>query len=136
MAQYTSTLYQGSSSEPKKTKPYDYGQPYVDLSVFKSQRNKDVIKRVQSGRLYKLKKYKAKPLYRCTELYGEDRKHLPYDYAETLLSKMLSPYIYRKRDVSGFLDFINDWIVTLLQGVGKLKILKNFTVDKDYKYIK
>ena len=49
---------------------------------------------------------------------------------------MLSPYIYRKRDISGFLDFINDWVVSLLEGVGKLKILKNFTVDKDYKYIK
>ena len=49
---------------------------------------------------------------------------------------MLSPYIYRKRDVNAFLEFVNDWIVSLLQGVGKLKILKNFTVDKDYKHIK
>lgn len=127
-------LYNGErgNTGATKTKSYDYGLQYVDINRYDDA----IITRIKSNRLYKLKKYKAKPLYKLAECFGEERKHLPYDYKETLLSKMLSPYIYRKRDVSNFLEFINDWIVTLLEGVGKLKILKNFTVDKDYKYIK
>ena len=129
----TSNIYQGPRrGQSQNTKTYDYGLRYVDINIH----SEALVKRLKSNKLYKLKKYKARHLYKYTETFGEERKHLPYDYKETLLSKMLSPYIYRKRDVSGFLDFINDWIVTLLQGVGKLKILKNFTVDKDYKYIK
>jgi len=115
-----------------KSKIYDYGRPYSDMSRLPDS----MLQKIKKNKFFGLKKYKAKSLYKCAETYGEERKNLPYDYTKTLLSKMLSPYIYRKRDVSGFLDFINDWIVTLLQGVGKLKILKNFTVDKDYKHIK
>ena len=115
-----------------KTKVYDYGRPYSDLSRLPDA----LLQKVKNNKFFGLKKYKAKSLYKCAETYGEERKNLPYDYTKTLLSKMLSPYIYRKRDVSTFLEFVNDWIVSLLQGVGKLKILKNFTVDKDYKYIK
>tara|TARA_B100000519_G_C14226032_1_gene430047 strand:+ start:1330 stop:1725 length:396 start_codon:yes stop_codon:yes gene_type:complete len=128
-----SNIYKGPRrGQSSNTKPYDYGLEYVDISKY----SESLVKRLKGNKLYKLKKYKARPLYKYTETFGEERKHLPYDYKETLLSKMLSPYIYRKRDVNAFLEFVNDWIVSLLQGVGKLKILKNFTVDKDYKYIK
>ena len=125
-------LYNGPVNTNTNTKSYDYGQRYVDINRYDDA----IITRIKATRLYKLKKYKARPLYKLAETFGEERKHLPYDYKETLLSKMLSPYIYRKRDTSSFLEFVNDWIVTLLEGVGKLKILKNFTVEKDYKYIK
>jgi len=115
-----------------ETKGYDYGQQYIDINRYSTS----LVRKIKGRKTYSLKKYKAKPLYKLAETFGEERKNLPYNYKETLLSKMLSPYIYRKRDISGFLDFINDWVVSLLEGVGKLKILKNFTVDKDYKYIK
>lgn len=130
-----SNLYNGQAkASTANTKPYDYGQPYVDINKYK--RNPEIARKIRAHKFYKLKKYKARPLYKLAETFGEERKHLPYDYKETLLSKMLSPYIYRKINTSNFLEFINDWIVVLLEGVGKLKILKNWTVDKDYKYIK
>jgi len=116
------------------TESYDYGQQYIDINAYK--RNPAVVEKIRGHKLYKLRKYKAERLYKLSETYGEKRLNLPYDFKETLLSKMLSPYIYRKRDVGTYLSFINDWVVALLKGVGKLKVLKNFTVDKDYKYIK
>ena len=115
-----------------ETKGYDYGQRYIDINRYSTS----LVRKIKGSKSYNSKKYKARPLYKLAETFGEERKNLPYNYKETLLSKMLSPYIYRKRDISGFLDFVNDWVVSLLEGVGKLKILKNFTVDKDYKYIK
>jgi len=120
------------ADNPPKMRAYDYGQRYSDLS-----RLPDALQqRVKNNKLYKLRKYKARSLYKCTEVFGEERKNLPYDYTETLLSKMLSPYIYRNNTARQFLEFVNDWIVTLLQGVGELKIFKNFTVERGYKHNK
>jgi len=111
---------------------HKYGKPYVDFDGIPAAS----LAKLKEHKLYKLKKYNAESLYKIMEIQGEKRKNLPYDYSETLLSKTLSPYIYRKSDTSIFLTFINDWIVALIRGVGKLKIFKNFTVDRDYKHIK
>ena len=129
MAIYSARKYEGKR---RQTKTYDYGTPYNDLTKLPPA----LLEKVKKNKLYKLRKYKAKSLYKCTESYGEERKNLPFDYTETLLSKMLSPYIYRNNTASQFLEFVNDWIVTLLRGVGELKIFKNFTVERDYKHIK
>ena len=60
----TSNIYQGPRrGQSQNTKTYDYGLRYVDINIH----SEALVKRLKSNKLYKLKKYKARHLYKYTE---------------------------------------------------------------------
>jgi len=76
--------------------------------------------------------YKLKKLYTIAKRSKDKRKNLGYDYSNQVMRKTVSPHLYRNPVMRDFLDFINDYVYNKIQSVRKLKLFKNFTVDKDY----
>lgn len=74
-------------------------------------------------------------LYKITESYGEDIKHTGFDYSNVLLKKVSSNYIFKNKNLNDFLVYINDILVEYIESVKKLRVFRNYTVDKDYRKI-
>jgi len=74
-------------------------------------------------------------LYKISETYGEELKNTGFNYKDVLLKKTSSNYIYRNTNLAGFLKYVNDIMVEYLESVKKIRVFRNFTVDKDYRKI-
>ena len=82
-----------------------------------------------------LYKYRRKSLYGIARTAGEQRKNLGFDYSQSIFKKTMSPHILRSSNISDFVQFLNDWFVLLINSTKKMRIFRNYTVDKDYKHI-
>ena len=58
-----------------------------------------------------------------------------YDYSKTLLKKSLSPYFYGNPKVAGFLEYLNAFMVSIVDNVKYIRNYLNYAVPKDYKKI-
>lgn len=74
-------------------------------------------------------------LYDDTFEFGKSLKNGGFDYSDVLLKRSVSNYLYRNENLSGFLEYLNELIVNDIESTKKVRVFKNFTVDKNYKKI-
>lgn len=67
---------------------------------------------------------------------GWDIKNTGYDYSNTLITKMLSSYMFKNPTLSTFLQtYLNPIIVSYINNVKYLRIFYNYAVHKNYQNI-
>ena len=82
-----------------------------------------------------LYKYKRQSLYKIAQTAGEDRKNTGYDYTNNIFRRTMSNHMFRNEVMINFLGFLNDIWVKMVDSIKSYRIFKNYTVDKDYKFI-
>lgn len=65
--------------------------------------------------------------------YDLDLKNLGYDYTETLLTKTMSPYMFKNPKIANFLNgYVRKILILLINNVKYLRIFYNYSVPKKY----
>jgi hypothetical protein len=80
---------------------------------------------------------KIKSYYEISNHFGEKINNDVYDYSSgiNLLKNTMSPYMFNNKNLSDFLQYINDILVNNIETVKKIRIHNNFTVSKNEKNI-
>lgn len=79
--------------------------------------------------------YRKNSLYKIARKAGEKRLNVGFNYRDEVMKRTVSPHMLRNPLMANFLTFINDYVVNLINGARRIKISRNYTVDKDYEYI-
>jgi len=77
----------------------------------------------------------SESLYDISETQNEVLLNEGFDYSNVLMQKTLSNYLFRNENISGFITYINDIMVNLIESVKIVRVFQNFTVNKNYKKI-
>ena len=84
-----------------------------------------------------LLKYNKTKVYDVAKTRHDNRLNVGNQYMdESFISKMLSKHIIRNTILREFLYFIDDHLFVLIKGVRVFKGYKNYTVEKDDKFIR
>ena len=90
-----------------------------------------------SGKIVRgLKKYKTPKKYSVKKSRKDDKKYLGYDYSNTIIKNSVSSHILRNDTVNRFISFIQDYFMNTIKQIRIMKNWKNYTVEKDDKYIR
>jgi hypothetical protein len=71
-------------------------------------------------------------LYALRNKHNKYIKEMGYDYSNNLLKNTLSPVLYRNNKTAGFLQKLNDMVVTLYDSVLPVRNIFSFTQNKYY----
>ena len=71
-------------------------------------------------------------LYDITYTAGDENQPESFDYANNLMSKTLSSYMFKNEKVSGFLLTLQKILVHYITAVKLLRVYRNYNVDKEY----
>ena len=84
-----------------------------------------------------LLKYNKPKIYDVSKKRHDNRLNVGNQYmSDSFISKMLSKHIVRNTILREFLFFIDDYFFVLIKGVRVFKGYKNYTVEKDDKFIR
>ena len=73
-------------------------------------------------------------LYDVSKHFGEIINP-DYDYSKVLMKKTTSSYLFKNKNLSGFLEYINNLLVNCIESVKFLRVYDNYNVEKDHKGI-
>jgi len=74
-------------------------------------------------------------LYDVSNHFNEEIVNEGFDYSKVLMQKTTSNYLFKNKNLSEFLSYINDIMVNCIETVKYLRIYDNYNVSKDYKKI-
>lgn len=74
--------------------------------------------------------------YSIKESAVDDRKHLPNNHRDNILTNSISSHIMKNNQMFDFIQFLQIIISNWVDAVTSLKVFKSYTVKKDYKKVR